>query len=95
MNKRELVEAIARNADLSKADAGRALDSLLETVEQTLRNGEEVALTGFGMFSVANPAARTGRNPQTGETVRIKASKTPKFSSGASLKQAVNGARKR
>ena len=93
MNKSELVEAVASDAELSKADAARALDSLLGTVEQTLRRGEDVSITGFGKFSVGNRAARTGRNPQTGETVRIKASKTPKFSAGASLKQAVNNGR--
>ena len=93
MNKGQLVEGIARDAGLSKTDAGRALDSLLGTVEQTLRRGEEVSITGFGKFSVAHRAARMGRNPQTGDTMRIKASKTPKFSAGASLKQAVNNGR--
>ena len=93
MNKGQLIEAIARDARLSKTDAGRALDTLLGTVEQTLRGGEEVSITGFGKFSVTNRAARMGRNPQTGETVRIKSSRTPKFSAGASLKQAVNDGR--
>ena len=93
MNKGQLIEAIADDAGLSKIDAGHALDSLLGTVEQTLRRGEEVSITGFGKFSVAHRAARMGRNPQTGDTMRIKASKTPKFSAGASLKQAVNNGR--
>jgi DNA-binding protein HU-beta len=88
VNKGHLVDAIADDAGLSKADAGRALDSLLGTVEQTLRRGEDVSITGFGKFSVGNRSARTGRNPQTGETVR-----TPRFSAGASLKQAVNEGR--
>ena len=93
MNKGQLIDAIADDAGLSKADAGRALDSLLGTVEQTLRGGEEVSITGFGKFSVAHRAARMGRNPQTGDTVRIEAANTPKFSAGASLKQAVNNRR--
>lgn len=95
MNKSELVENVASDAGLSKADAARAVDSLLTTVEKRLRKGEDVSITGFGKFSVAKRGTRTGRNPQTGETVKIKASKTPKFSPGASLKQAVNGGRKK
>ncbi len=91
MNKSELVEAVAKDAGLSKADAGRAVDSLLATVQKTLKKGDEVALTGFGKFSVAHRGARTGRNPQTGAAVKIKASKTPRFSAGATLKQAVSG----
>ena len=93
MNKGQLIDAIADDAGLSKTDAGRALDSLLGTVEQTLRRGEDVSITGFGKFSVGHRAARTGRNPQTGEAVRINAAKTPRFSAGASLKQAVNDGR--
>ncbi len=95
MNKAELVEAMAKDSGLSKADSGRALDSLLATVQKTLKKGDEVAITGFGKFSVAKRAARTGRNPQTGATLKIRASKTPKFSAGASLKQAVSGTRKK
>lgn len=91
MNKSELAEAVAKDAGLSKADAGRAVDSLLATVQKTLKKGDEVALTGFGKFSVAHRGARTGRNPQTGAAVKIKASKTPRFSAGATLKQAVSG----
>ena len=91
MNKAELVEAVAEDAGLSKVDAGRAIDSLLATVQRTLKKGDEVAITGFGKFSFAHRGARTGRNPQTGAALKIKASKTPKFSAGAALKQAVSG----
>jgi DNA-binding protein HU-beta len=95
MNKTELVEAIAKDSGLTNADARKAVESFITTVEKTLKKGDEVALTGFGKFSVAKRSARTGRNPQTGETVKIKASKAPKFSAGAGLKTAVNGARKK
>jgi len=95
MNKSELVEAMAKDSGLSKADSGRALESFLATVETTLRKGDEVAITGFGKFSVAQRGARTGRNPQTGAALKIKVSKTPRFAAGASLKQAVSGARKK
>ena len=95
MNKAELVEAIAKDSGLSKADTGRALESFVTTVQKTLKKGDEVAITGFGKFSVAKRGARTGRNPQTGAAVKIKASKTPRFSAGATLKQAVNGMRKK
>jgi DNA-binding protein HU-beta len=95
MNKAELVQAMAKDSGLSKADTGRALESFLGTVQKTLKKGDEVAITGFGKFSVAKRGARTGRNPQTGAAVRIKASKTPRFSAGATLKQVVNGTRKK
>lgn len=95
MNKAELVEAMAKDSGLSKADTGRALDSFLATAQKTLKKGDEVAITGFGKFSVSKRGARTGRNPQTGAALKIKASKTPKFSAGASLKQAVSGTRKK
>jgi DNA-binding protein HU-beta len=91
MNKTELVEAIAQDSGLSNADARKAVESFIVTVESTLKSGDEIALTGFGKFSVAQRGARTGRNPQTGETVQIKASKAPKFTAGAALKGAVNG----
>lgn len=94
MNKSELVEAIAKDSGLSKADAGRAVDSFVSTVQKTLKKGDEVAITGFGKFSVLKRAARTGRNPQTGEVVKIKAAKVPKFSAGATFKQVVSGKRK-
>ncbi len=93
MNKSELVDAIAKDSGLTKADTGRALESFIATVQKTLKKGDEVAITGFGKFSVAKRGARNGRNPQTGATVKIKASKAPKFSAGATLKQAVSGRR--
>jgi DNA-binding protein HU-beta len=94
MNKSELVDAIAAESGLTKVDATRALDAFLTTVSKSLKKGDEVAITGFGKFSVSKRAARTGRNPQTGATLKIKASKTPKFTAGATLKQAVAGRRK-
>ncbi len=95
MNKTELIEAIAKDSGLSKADSSRALESLLTTVTKTLKKGDEVAITGFGKFSIVKRAARTGRNPQTGEAVKIKASKSPKFTAGATFKNAVSGRRSR
>jgi DNA-binding protein HU-beta len=89
MNKGDLIEAIAKNADLSKADAGRALDATLEAVSKTLKKGDKVTLPGFGTFSVTKRAARMGRNPATGETIKIKAKKTPKFKAGTKLVEAV------
>ena len=95
MNKSELVEALAKDSGLSKADTGRALESFVATVEKTLKKGEEVAITGFGKFSVAKRGARQGTNPATGQKIKIKASKAPRFSAGATLKQAVSGGRKK
>jgi nucleoid DNA-binding protein len=95
MNKTEFVEAIAKESGLTNADARKAVEAVITTVEKTLKKGDEIALTGFGKFSVSKRAARTGRNPQTGEAVKIKASKAPKFTAGAGLKTAVNGARKK
>ena len=94
MNKSQLIDAVASDSGLSKADSARAIDSLVNTVTKTLKKGDEVAITGFGKFSVVKRAARQGVNPRTGERVKIKASKAPKFSAGASLKQAVSGAKK-
>jgi DNA-binding protein HU-beta len=91
MNKSQLIEAVAADSGLSKADSTRAIESLLGTVTKTLKKGDEVIVTGFGKFSVVKRAARQGVNPRTGERVKIKASKAPKFSAGASLKQAVSG----
>ncbi|MDQ6804801.1 MAG: HU family DNA-binding protein [Actinomycetota bacterium] len=91
MNKAELSEAIAKRSQLSKRDAKRGLDALVDTVQDELRKGREVVITGFGKFHVTKRVARTGRNPQTGETLKIKASKTPKFTAGAGLKNATNG----
>ena len=83
MNKTELVEAIAKESGLTNADARKSVEAFITTVEKTLKKGDEIALTGFGKFSVARRSARTGRNPQTGETVRIRASKAPKGSSSS------------
>ncbi|MEG0821872.1 MAG: HU family DNA-binding protein [Burkholderiaceae bacterium] len=90
MNKSELIEVIAKDADISKAAAGRALDSAIAAVTKTLKKGDDVTLVGFGTFSVGKRAARTGRNPQTGATIKIKAAKVPKFRAGKALKDAVN-----
>jgi DNA-binding protein HU-beta len=85
MNKAELIEKIATDADISKKQAGSALDSFTEAVAKTLKKGEKVTLVGFGTFSVSKRAARTGRNPQTGATIKIKAKKVAKFKAGADL----------
>ncbi len=90
MNKQELIEAVAASADLSKADATRAVDSVVDTITNTLKKGDQVTLVGFGTFSVKDRAARTGRNPQTGATIQIAASKVPGFKAGKALKDAVN-----
>jgi DNA-binding protein HU-beta len=90
MNTSELIDAIANSANLSKADAGRALDGLVGAVTKALKKGDTVSLVGFGTFSVRKRAARTGRNPRTGETIKIKASKNPAFKAGKALKDAVN-----
>ena len=90
MNKSDLINAIASIADLSKADAGRALNAVTDTITNTLSKGDNVAITGFGNFLVRDRAARTGRNPQTGATIQIKASKVPAFKVGKALKEAVN-----
>jgi DNA-binding protein HU-beta len=94
MNKSQLIEAVASDSGLTKADSSRAIESLLDTVTNTLKKGDEVAITGFGKFSVVKRAARQGVNPRTGEKVKIKASKAPKFSAGATLKQAVSPKKK-
>ncbi len=94
MNKTELVDAIAKDSGLSRADSARATDSLINTVQKTLKKGDDVAITGFGKFSVAKRGARTGRNPATGATLKIKASKAPKFTAGAALKATVSGKKK-
>ena len=90
MNKSDLVDAIADSAGLSKADAGRAVDSFVSTVTGALQSGQAVSLVGFGTFSVRDRAARTGRNPRTGDTIQIAASKNPAFKAGKALKDAVN-----
>ena len=90
MNKTDLVAAVATAAGMSKADADKAVDSVFAAITDALKKGDDVRLIGFGTFSVANRAAREGRNPQTGKTIKIAASKAPKFSAGATLKGAVN-----
>lgn len=90
MNKSELVEAMAAAADLSKADAGRALDGALEAIQKALKKGDIVTLVGFGSFYTGKRAAREGRNPRTGESIQIEASKVPKFRPGKTLKDALN-----
>ncbi len=90
MNKTELIEYIAKSADISKAAAARSLDSLIGAVKTTLKKNGSVTLVGFGTFSVSKRAARTGRNPRTGEAISIKSAKVPKFKAGKALKDAVN-----
>ena len=90
MNKTELIEHISRSADISKAAATRALDSLIGAVKMTLKKNGSVTLVGFGTFTVGKRAARTGRNPRTGDAIKIKAAKVPKFRPGKALKDAVN-----
>lgn len=90
MNKSELVDFIAGEAEISKAAAGRALDAVTTAVKKTLKKGGTVTLVGFGTFSVGKRAARIGRNPQTGAEIKIKAAKVPKFRPGKALKDAVN-----
>ena len=90
MNKSELIEAIAASADIPKAAATRALDAMIDAVTETLKKGDSVALVGFGTFSVKERAARTGRNPQTGDPINIAAAKVPGFKAGKALKDAVN-----
>ena len=90
MNKSDFVNAVADKAELSKADAGRAIDAMIEVVKKALKKGDTVTLVGFGTFQVRKRAARTGRNPRTGENIKIKASKVPGFKAGKALKDAVN-----
>jgi len=91
MNKSELVAKIAEGADITKASAGRALDSLIDAITAELASGGDVALVGFGTYKVNDRAARTGRNPQTGAEIQIAAAKVPAFKAGKALKDAVNG----
>ena len=90
MNKTELLDQIATSAEISKAAAARALDATVEAVKSALKAGDSVSLIGFGTFAVGERAARTGRNPRTGEALNIKAAKVPKFRPGKALKDAVN-----
>ena len=89
MNKGELVEAVAQKSNISKSEATRAVDATFETIEGSLKKGDEVRLVGFGTFSVAKRAARDGRNPRTGETIKIPAAKVPKFKAGKGLKDSI------
>jgi DNA-binding protein HU-beta len=91
MNKSELVAAVADESGLSKSDAGKAVDALFGAIQKTLSKGDEVRITGFGTFGVAERAASKGRNPATGEEIQIPASKRPKFTAGKPLKDAVKG----
>lgn len=89
MNKAELIDAVAVNADLSKAAASRALDATLEAITKALKKKDTVTLVGFGTFSVRKRSARIGRNPKTGEEIKIKASRVPGFKAGKALKDAI------
>jgi DNA-binding protein HU-beta len=91
MNRKELVEALSKKTSTSKAQADRNVGALIESISTALANGDKVALIGFGTFEVRNRAARTGRNPATGATLKIKSSNRPAFKAGATLKAAVNG----
>ena len=93
MNKGELVEALAEAWELPKAQAGRNVEALLDLIVATLNKGDKVAITGFGTFSVSKRAARKARNPRTGETIKVAATKVPKFSAGATLKESVQKAK--
>lgn len=90
VNKSELIEHIAKQADISKAAAGRALEAVIGGVKTTLKKNGTVSLVGFGTFSITKRAARAGRNPRTGDTIKIKSAKVPKFKPGKALKDAVN-----
>jgi DNA-binding protein HU-beta len=90
VNKAELIEAMAKSSDISKAAAGNALDGALEAIKAALKKEQSVTLVGFGTFKVGTRAARTGRNPRTGEMIEIGATKVPKFIAGKALKDAVN-----
>ena len=89
MTKVELIDKMAKDADISKAAAQKAMDSFMDGIKIALKKGNKVTLVGFGTFSVAKRAARKGRNPQTGETIKIKASKSPKFKAGKAFKDAL------
>ncbi len=90
MNKSELIQAVSDAAEISKADAGKAIDAMLDTITQALAEDDQVTLIGFGTFNVRERAARTGRNPRTGDPIEIKAAKVPGFKPGKALKDAVN-----
>lgn len=90
MNKAELIDAVADAANLSKADAGRAVDAMVDTITTALKKGQQVSVVGFGTFTVKHRSARSGRNPRTGDTIEIAASNVPGFKAGKALRDAVN-----
>ena len=90
MNKSDLIDAVAGDADVSKAEAARVVDAVIDSITRALKKGDTVTLVGFGTFQVRERAARSGRNPKTGDTIQIKASKNPAFKAGKALKDAVN-----
>ncbi len=90
MNKTELIDTVAQKAEISKADAQRALDAITDTIQTQLTKGDSVQILGFGSFATSERSGRTGRNPQTGETIEIPARRTPQFKAGKALKEAVN-----
>jgi DNA-binding protein HU-beta len=94
MNRKELIDALATKTNFTKADAERAIGALLEIISDTLKKGDSLSLVGFGTFEVRKRAARAGRNPKTGEDLKIKAAKVPAFKAGATLKAAVNSGKK-
>lgn len=95
MNRKELIEALAAKTESTKADAERNVGAMIDIISDTLKKGDSLTLVGFGTFEVRKRAARTGRNPKTGEALKIKAAKVPAFKAGATLKGAVNGAKKK
>jgi DNA-binding protein HU-beta len=90
VNKADLIDAIASEADINKSDAGRALDAVIDSITSALKRGDQVSLVGFGTFTVKPRAGRDGRNPRTGETIKIPPSNVPGFKAGKALKDAVN-----
>lgn len=90
MNKTELIDAVASASELSRAETTRAVDAILSEITQALKNGDSVTLVGFGTFQVRDRAERTGRNPKTGDAIKIAASKNPSFKAGKALKDALN-----
>ena len=90
MNKTDLIDAVASEADVSKAESARVVDAVIDSITRALKKGDTVTLVGFGTFQVRERAARSGRNPKTGETIKIGASKNPAFKAGKALKDAVN-----
>ena len=95
MNRKELIEALATKTESTKADAERSVSAMIDIISGTLKKGDSLTLVGFGTFEVRKRAARTGRNPKTGEALKIKAAKVPAFKAGATLKAAVNGTKKK